>query len=260
MGDMQQPGGDMLESGTVQEPESPYAFISYRSLDRRDVRALRGQLEGRFPGNRFWIDKADLPAGQDFAPNLQRGIQGCNVVVAAIGPGWVDRVSDLHDPEDFVRKEILWAQEYGKPVIPAMLHTQVPDDLPEDVAPIFVNNGVFLNDVHWEVIIDSQLVPALEPLLVPSFSTERKRAEERAQAEAEAAAQEAEKADQRRRTRHRIIVGAVWLVVTALMMGVIHVVKSSQTSGIIGAGPGDVVPAALVAAVVAVIYHFVRRK
>lgn len=274
---MAQPVGTTEPTQTLDRPETPeppYAFISYRRDDVIEVIGLRGELLSLFPGNRFWMDNAELRAGRPFAADLERGIRESSVVLVAIGQGWITRIKDLHDASgDFVRKEIQWALEAGKPIIPVMLDTEVPPvmhvgapeadratSVPAEIGAIFDVHIPQLTKKNWTTLIRGDLVPALEDHLVPSFLTTTRQEQARKRDEDEAARQRDLRAAVRRRKLHYAMLPLIWLVLTAFVGGAIHMVKSSITNGLLGAGAADVVVAAVLAALPTIGFHLWRRR
>ena len=112
-------------------PDEPAIFISYRSRDAGGHgRALHEYLSGRFGDERVFFDRNTIESGNVFPDKLRQGVEGCAVLLALIGPEWLDvRGEDggrrLGDADDFVRREIALALEQGKKVIPVLF-----DDAP----------------------------------------------------------------------------------------------------------------------------------
>ena len=101
-------------------PDEPAIFISYR---RRDTgghgRALHEYLSRRFGKDRVFFDRSTIESGDVFPERLRQGVEGCAVLLALIGPEWLDVRSEdggrrLDDVDDFVRREIVLALEPGK--------------------------------------------------------------------------------------------------------------------------------------------------
>ena len=125
-------------------------FISYR---RDDSAAFAGRvhdrLEREFGRDLLFMDVDAIPLGADFVEVLGREVAKCDVLLAIIGPNWVDARADdgsrrLEDDNDFVRIEIATALARGIPVIPVLLEgTKVPraDQLPSDLKGLVRRNG-----------------------------------------------------------------------------------------------------------------------
>lgn len=122
----------------------PGCFINYRTGDGEHVATLIDRELGR----RFGPDEAfrasrSIEAGQDYVRTLDAAVRRCDVLIAIIGPAWLDSPhrSDgvgraLDDPDDWTRREIATALSLGTPVIP-VLFDDAPRlreaDLPEDM-------------------------------------------------------------------------------------------------------------------------------
>ena len=140
-------------------PDEPAIFISYR---RRDAgghgRALHEYLSGRFGDDRVFFDRSTIESGDVFPDRLRRGVEGCAVLLALIGPEWLDVRGDdggrrLDDADDFVRREIALALEQGKKVIPVLFDdTPVPprDRLPEPLAALASCDALTLRGKTYE--------------------------------------------------------------------------------------------------------------
>ncbi len=127
-------------------------FISYRRSDshwaaheifeRLKPMARRGK-------DQIFIDLESIKPGEDFMKSIERGVSGCDVLVAMIGPNWIDtRHQDggrrLDDPKDIVRAEIASALRLGIKVIPVLLDgARFPSEaeLPDDLKPLATRNA-----------------------------------------------------------------------------------------------------------------------
>ena len=101
-----------------------FIFISYR---RKDVpfaaHALHCHLARRFPERQLFMDvQGGIRAGLDFAEVIRDRVARCNVLLALIGPSWMQLAdARLDDPGDFVRLEIASALDMRKRVIPILV-------------------------------------------------------------------------------------------------------------------------------------------
>jgi hypothetical protein len=96
------------------------------------------------------MDVDGIPLGTDFVKRLTAEVASCDVLLAVIGPRWLD-ISDengsrrLDNPNDFVRVEIGTALKRDIPVVPILLNgTKIPhaDRLPPDLKDLAVRNGL----------------------------------------------------------------------------------------------------------------------
>ncbi|GGY07265.1 toll/interleukin-1 receptor domain-containing protein [Streptomyces minutiscleroticus] len=114
-------------------------FINYRTGDGDKTAALIDQeLSRRFGKNCIFRASKSIAPGTAFPEALKVGIRRCSVLLAVIGPDWINFRTRLHDPEDWVRKEIEQAFEYETSVIPVLEGRKTSRlnraDLPEELA------------------------------------------------------------------------------------------------------------------------------
>ena len=123
-------------------------FISYRRDDsQHQADRLHAHLKRAVqdPDEQIFIDIDHIPLGVDFYEHLDSQVAQCDVLLALIGPDWLDardpttNTRRLDDPADFVRIEIASALKRGIPVVPVLLDGVQPlraADLPEDLRPL----------------------------------------------------------------------------------------------------------------------------
>jgi hypothetical protein len=104
------------------EDELPLrVFLSYRHVDNPDyVGRFHDRLQDAFGEENVFRDLDSIDGGSNFAETIRRELQTIDVVVALIGPAWVDR---LNEPNDFIRMEITWAMEHDRAVVPVLMGT-----------------------------------------------------------------------------------------------------------------------------------------
>lgn len=144
-------------------------FISYRRSDStKDARAVYERLRREFGEQRVFIDFEGIAPGEDFVELLERNLDGCEVLVALIGPGWSDARTEqgdrrLHDAEDFVRIELRAALTRGIKVFPVLVDGAIPpraDQLPNDLQPLVRRQAIRLDYTKFEADV-TQLVKAI---------------------------------------------------------------------------------------------------
>src|SRR5579862_1060906 len=107
-------------------------FISYRITDSLDlVGRLDADLIQEFGAEAVFRDKTRLHGGHDWTQELEQHAKSCSVMLVVIGATWqtiADKDGDwkgvprLLNPDDWVRKEISFALDAGKIVIPVFLN------------------------------------------------------------------------------------------------------------------------------------------
>src|SRR5213596_3431496 len=102
-------------------------FINYRRQDSEGyVGRLYDHLAQHFESQDIFIDVDSIPPGADFVETLEQAVANCDVLIAMIGPQWID-IQDgscarrLDQWNDFVRIEIGSALRQKKIVIPVLV-------------------------------------------------------------------------------------------------------------------------------------------
>ena len=118
-------------------------FISYRRDDvPGDARGVRDSLTAKFGKSNVFMDIDNLLAGQRFDVELAKALDSCDVLVAIIGPRWMDllRQRTSGGDRDYVCEEIAAALRRNIVVIPVRVGREgvmptLPrtDELPDDI-------------------------------------------------------------------------------------------------------------------------------
>ena len=148
-------------------------FISYRRDDSRGYAGrLQGDLSRRYSDEHVFRD-VEIPPGADFGEYITSLVDKCNVVLAIIGPSWLDardREGErrIDDPDDWVRLEIERAlARDGVEVIPVLVDgARLPprEELPESLLALRRRNAFELSDRRWDYDV-GQLGQHLDVLL-----------------------------------------------------------------------------------------------
>ena len=102
-------------------------FINYRREDSLDAAGrLHDRLAQTFGEKNIFMDIEDIPAGVDFAKYLSDQVTASRVLLAIIGPTWLDAKDAsgrrrIDDPDDFVAIEITAALARNIRVIPVLV-------------------------------------------------------------------------------------------------------------------------------------------
>jgi hypothetical protein len=139
-------------------------FISYRREDSRyQARRVYDAFVQALPPDTVFMDVDSIPPGADFVEILEGWVQQCDVLLALIGPNWLNSIDPrtslrrLDSPEDFVRIEVRGALRRKIPVVPVLLDaTEMPTaaELPDDIKALrrrhaeFVDFRTFDTDVQ----------------------------------------------------------------------------------------------------------------
>lgn len=145
-------------------------FISYRRDDSAGhAGRVHDRLEREFGRNLLFMDVDAIPLGVNFARVLGEEVGRCDVLLAVIGPGWLEARDEaglrrLDSPHDFVRIEIAAALKRDIPVIPILLEgTRMPrsDHLPGDIQELTLRNALDVRHASFHADMD-KLVRSLK--------------------------------------------------------------------------------------------------
>jgi hypothetical protein len=136
----------------------PGVFISYRRADTKGFAgALLRDLSARLGADQVFMDTEDIQGGTHFPSVLEAALESCDVLVALIGPQWLEARDAsgrrLDDPADFVRREIARGLQRGVRVIPVLVDgTPMPsaDRLPPDLQALATRHALTLGNIHWD--------------------------------------------------------------------------------------------------------------
>ncbi|MFK7744193.1 MAG: toll/interleukin-1 receptor domain-containing protein [Roseobacter sp.] len=144
-------------------------FVSYRRQDSRHATARIVEfLSDRIGADSLFLDVTNIAAGQDFVAAIQQRISVSDAALVIIGDNWLAPDENgqirLHDPQDYVRREIATALAADMPVIPVLLDSaQLPamDALPKDLQPLVNRNALRVEHETFQSDLEN-LVDALE--------------------------------------------------------------------------------------------------
>ncbi len=156
-------------------------FISYRRGDSSGhTGRLCDRLTTRFGDDGVFMDIQDIQPGQNFVRSIEGTIGGCDVVVAVIGPRWLEMLGErTADAQDFVRHEIAAALARNVPLIPVLVGgARMPrqDQLPTELAALSTRQAVEVRDDRFDDDV-ARLIAALDdtPALAGATAGARRR-------------------------------------------------------------------------------------
>jgi hypothetical protein len=148
-------------------------FINYRRDDAPGVAGRLGdRLAQNFSQGDIFMDVDAMQPGLDFVKQLDEQVAKCDVLLAVIGPSWLNATDEkghrrLDLPQDYVRIELTCALKREIPVIPLLVNgAAMPseDDLPDDLKPLTHRHALELR--HTRFAADSEaIVRALHRIL-----------------------------------------------------------------------------------------------
>jgi len=118
-------------------------FVNYRRADEAQfVETLWTHFIYRYQRDNVFMDFDTLPPFADFANFIRQTVRECDVVVAIIGPRWLDllKEKEKHGEPDYVRIELEEALKHGKVIAPILIqgaHVPPTADIPVELRPIF---------------------------------------------------------------------------------------------------------------------------
>jgi len=139
--------------------ETAKIFISYRHDDSSGYAGrVHDRLQHEFGADLVFMDVDAIPLGVNFVKILREEVARCGVLLAVIGPDWLDVRDDdgnrrLENPNDFVRIEIAAALQRDIPVIPILLNgARIPkaDQLPDDLKELASRNGLDVRHASFQ--------------------------------------------------------------------------------------------------------------
>ena len=129
-------------------------FISYRRDDSKyQARMIHAAFCRSVPRDHVFMDIDSIPPGANFRKILKDWVDQCEVLLALIGPGWIDATDPrtgrrrLDNASDFVRIEIGEALARDIPVVPVLLDGTPmpdPDHLPDDLKELVDRQAEFV--------------------------------------------------------------------------------------------------------------------
>lgn len=146
-------------------------FLSYRRADHPDfVERIRDWFAWKYGRDSVFMDFDTIPPFTRFADFIREKVRECDVLVAVIGPSWLDllnqRMSDTE--EDYVRLEIRLALEEGKPIAPICIKGALSPrrrELPPDLQAMMDYNVAQLNSGRHFLDNIERTVEGVEQLL-----------------------------------------------------------------------------------------------
>jgi len=99
------------------------------------------------------MDVQDIQPGQDFAQAIQETIAKCHVLIAVIGPRWLENLKQRGEGQDFVEDEIDEALRKNLTVIPVLVNgASMPDskEIPENLQHLCHRQAVEIRDSRFD--------------------------------------------------------------------------------------------------------------
>src|SRR5580692_4408622 len=145
-------------------------FINYRRDDAPGVAGrLFDYLALKFPRRSLFMDVDAMKPGVDFAKQLDNQVSHCRVLLAVIGPHWLDAIDKtgarrLDNEKDYVRIELASALKRDIAVIPVLVDgatMPAEESLSDDLKPLAFRHALELRHSRFSADADA-IVHALE--------------------------------------------------------------------------------------------------
>ena len=155
-------------------------FINYRRDDTGGVAGrLADSLNSYFGSGRVFRDVDGIETGANFEEVLRRTAHDADAMIVLIGRNWstaadAKGVARLHDPTDWVAREISAALESKIPIYPVLVESAVmprPEELPDALRPLVRYNAMSISDQRWQ--IDATRLAKVVAIDMPGSATER---------------------------------------------------------------------------------------
>ena len=150
-------------------------FINYRRDDTAYPAGwLYDRLATRYGSEQVFKDVDAIDLGDDFVTVLTEAVGACEVLLALIGPQWLNITDSngkrrLEDPDDFVRVEIEAALAREVALIPVLVDgAELPpaDELPSSLTALLQRESLELRSDHFGADADV-LVGQVDPIVKP---------------------------------------------------------------------------------------------
>jgi hypothetical protein len=110
-------------------------------------------LGDAFGADHVFIDVQDIAPGDDFVQTIEKTVSGCDVLIAVIGPRWLDLLRSRTGDHDFVEQEIAAALRRGIKVVPVLVggaSMPAARDLPENLAGLARRQAISISDADFD--------------------------------------------------------------------------------------------------------------
>jgi hypothetical protein len=146
-------------------------FISYRrSASAGQAGRLYDHLKQVFGEQNVFLDTEQIPAGETFESHILGNIRRCDVFLALLSKGTLDRI---YDPGDWVRREFAYALKLKRSrVIPVLIDgfpMPKSEEFPDDVRSLADRNAISIRHEVFEETVLS-LIKQIQQVTVQNSS------------------------------------------------------------------------------------------
>ncbi|WP_459710238.1 TIR domain-containing protein [Actinophytocola sp. KF-1] len=154
----------------------PLVFVNYRGQDEKPAADIEATLTRRL-GRGVAFRDVRMRAGTRFPRELKTRAARSEVMLSIIGERWDDphTLALLHDPEDWVHREIATALRYRVPVVPILVGARPrlsANQLPDDIRLLADIQGPHLSRDYGEADVErliDRLLHDVPPLATAAY-------------------------------------------------------------------------------------------
>lgn len=126
----------------MSQPKEYDIFISYSRNDLAEVKAFKETIEKRVPGIRIWFDMTGIESGAEFVDKIHSAIRRSSLMLFCL--------SDNAIKSKWTKKEVLFADEISKPIVPILLRGSKLNE--SDWCHFFFSNVNCINSTDTEQV------------------------------------------------------------------------------------------------------------
>lgn len=150
-------------------------FITYR---REDTSSQAGRvydwLGDHYGRETVFKDIDSIDPGRPWRQAIDTAVSSADVVIALIGPQWLDELRARSGSDDYVRYELETALEQDRRVIPLLVNgakMPEPDDLPEALVGLAERHAFDVSDARFRSDME-ELLRRLDRVVLPQASAQ----------------------------------------------------------------------------------------
>jgi hypothetical protein len=164
------------------QPKARPIFLSYRRTDSAaETGRLYSALRDRFGPKSVFMDSASTAWGESWPEVVESAVAGADFVVAVIGPGWLVAQDEwgfrrIDQPDDWVRRELEFALEERKAVLPLLvgeMRMPPPDKLPAELSELSTKQALYVREETWEADVEGLLQSLAERVVAVETAAPR---------------------------------------------------------------------------------------
>ncbi len=148
-------------------------FVSYRRADASsEAKQVRDAIAKIYNEADVFLDTCSIQSGDEWPKEISAALRACQVAVVVIGKNWLEvdvwNRRRIDKKSDWVRREIDFALEHGKQVVPVLVQgarLPPPDVLPKSIANLTTMQSIDVRQEYWDHdirMLDNVLARSIE--------------------------------------------------------------------------------------------------